>query len=277
MDHTGNTHDGWESSPSIAEFPVVRSFSPLDRYRRRRLFRRRTGEHSDLFVDTVNAFHQPSIRFRPMRMKGSKPEREPIRIGIQVDGGEWALTSQIPAIGSIFGALRVARARWPNIAVHSERGYAVSELCYHISPLDGDWGDFSRLMLITARFLIRNDSKKIEFEVKQTGALDSSAVRICPNETAPFHWADSRLPELISVRPISKEPGLTKYQWSGGFDPLSIGVVPLRIRKMQGRSTWASDSVVESNIWSVKMESAIRPKTRKSRNQHIVSGGGREW
>jgi hypothetical protein len=141
--------------------------------------------------------------------------------------------------------------------LRGEKECALFELCYSISPLDGDWGEFSRLMLVTSRFLLRNDSSSLVFEVKQTGSPDLTAVRIGPGETSPFHWADFRLPELVCVRPVIKSGGSHVYRWSGGFDPLSIGVVPIRVRKTRGL-----DSSFE-NIRSIKMEAEIRPKTGK--------------
>jgi hypothetical protein len=43
------------------------------------------------------------------------------------------------------------------------------ELCYKVSVLGGDWGDFTRLFLLTSRFMLRNDSQVLAIEVKQSG------------------------------------------------------------------------------------------------------------
>jgi hypothetical protein len=140
------------------------------------------------------------------------------------------------------------------------------ELCYSISPLDGDWGLFSRSLLLTSRFLLRNDSARVSFQVKQTGASDDTVVEIGPGEAASFHWGDFRLPELISVRPAVKIDGRCIYKWSGGFDPLTIGSVPLRIRRVRGLAASLSDAneIDQFQINSVKMEAEIRPRTGKT-------------
>jgi hypothetical protein len=43
------------------------------------------------------------------------------------------------------------------------------ELCYKVSVLGGDWGDFTRFFLLTSRFMLRNDSQVLAIEVKQSG------------------------------------------------------------------------------------------------------------
>jgi hypothetical protein len=43
------------------------------------------------------------------------------------------------------------------------------ELCYKVSVLGGDWGDFTCLFLFTSCFMLRNDSQVLAIEVKQSG------------------------------------------------------------------------------------------------------------
>jgi Vacuolar-sorting-associated 13 protein C-terminal/Autophagy-related protein C terminal domain len=70
--------------------------------------------------------------------------------------------------------------------------------------------------------------------------------------------ANFHLPELICTRPVVKSQGRSYYKWSGGFDPLTIGVVPLRIRKVH---SIAEGSSYRTSIKSLKMEAEIRPGT----------------
>jgi hypothetical protein len=111
-------------------------------------------------------------------------------------------------------------------------------------------------MIVTSRFLLRNDSKHFVFEVKQAGSSDSTAIRLKPGESIPFHWADCRRPELISVRPANEENATSGYKWSGGFDPLTIGALPLQIKMADN-----SDQQVGRQIRSIKLEAEIRPKS----------------
>lgn len=140
-----------------------------------------------------------------MNTKTEKPTLNNARIGIQVNGGRWAISSDIPNIsGRIYGAIRARGSRWPELTLIENRvssapfSTSVFELCYAISPLDGAWGEFSRLLTVTSRFLLSNNSRSITFEVKQTGSSDNSSVKISPGETLPFHWTDCRRPELLS-------------------------------------------------------------------------------
>jgi Vacuolar-sorting-associated 13 protein C-terminal/Autophagy-related protein C terminal domain len=70
--------------------------------------------------------------------------------------------------------------------------------------------------------------------------------------------ANFHLPELICTRPVVKSQGRSYYKWSGGFDPLTIGVVPLRIRKVY---SVAEGSSYRTSIKSLKMEAEIRTGT----------------
>jgi hypothetical protein len=248
----------------MADFSGRREFSPEHRFRRRRLLRRRTGGKPGSLVNGIEAFHQPLLDARTMRHQEGKQERKELRIAVQADGGKWALTSKTPVQGTVYGAIRATGGRWPKMAGRTAEDGSIYELCYYISPLDGDWGAFSRLMIVTSRFLLRNDSTRFVFEVKQTGAPDSTAQRIRAGGTSPFHWADFRLPELVSVRPAVEIEGRPVYRWSGGFDPLTIGAVPLRIRKVEGFSlSSGGDLSPAMRVCSMKMEAEIRPKTGK--------------
>jgi SHR-binding domain of vacuolar-sorting associated protein 13 len=218
----------------------------------------------------VNAFYEP---FYCAVEKTSQDSDNSLssscfRVALKVNGGKWAMTSMIPKHGTSHGALRVLKARWPRVHDSSIPDHAapasatVYELCYAVSPLDGVWGDFSRVMLVTDRFLLRNDSKSVTFEVKQCGSDDKSSVRICPSEKISFHWSSFNLPELISVRPVTSDAKSLTYQWSGGFDPLSIGALPLRIRR-RGTVSWPRHESSSSSqvVRSVHVESEIRART----------------
>lgn len=160
--------------------------------------------------------------------------------------------------------IRATKSRWPDaIRYVNDVDATMFELCYSVSPLDGDWGLMARTMLVSSRFLLRNDSAAAAFEVKQTGSGDSTAVIVLPGQTAPFHWGDFRLPELVSVRPSVKSQGRCIYKWSGGFDPLVIGHLPLRIRKVHGvvpETSHGKDSD-QFRIKAIKMDVEIRSQT----------------
>jgi SHR-binding domain of vacuolar-sorting associated protein 13 len=133
--------------------------------------------------------------------------------------------------------IRVYGSRWPGITSkvnRKEKATAITtvyELCYTVRLLVGDWGLVSLSMIVTSRFILRNDSKKIGFLLKQCGTMDETAGEVSPGHKSSFHWSDYRLPELIDIRPNVKHQGRYCYRWSGGFDPLSIGSTPLRIRR----------------------------------------------
>jgi hypothetical protein len=174
---------------------------------------------------------------------------------VQVEGGKWALTSDIPSRGAAYGAIRLANARWPHrlLRTGANKPFTAEtfayELCYSIAPLDEKWGDLSRLMVLSSRFLLRNDSR-LSICAKQAGTPDQCAVTIEPGRNTPFHWSDFRLPGLICIRPLSE--GMTSlHRWSGGFDPLTIGSFPLKVR--------ALGSVC--GCFSLKVEVELRSKT----------------
>jgi hypothetical protein len=267
-DETGRTVAGWESSSSLDAFSDQRSFDPSQRYRRRRWTRSRTAERSD-FVEKVSGFFRPLYSYPQKSQNAEKLAASAcFRVALKVDGGKWALTSMIPEHGTSHGALRALRARWPRV-LHTDipsstnaQSTTVYELCYALSPLDGVWGEYSRILLVTDRFLLRNDSKHVTFEIKQAGTDDLTAVRVGPGDKAPFHWSNVNLPELMSVRPLQIFNGASVYQWSGGFDPLSIGALPVRTRTSASLPDYAKDSPSpEWLVCSIQVESEIRPRT----------------
>lgn len=172
------------------------------------------------------------------------------------------MTSVIPAQGVVYGAVRAAstptRSHTGDVKGDSTE---VFELCYSVQPMDGEWGDLSRLMIVSSRFLVRNDSSVFTFEVKQVGCPDSTASLLSPGGSSPFHWSDLRLPALICVRPLAPDLGTARHKWSGGFDPLTIGVMPVRIREIASSHSRLADDIERPQIKSLKVEAAIRPRS----------------
>jgi hypothetical protein len=251
--------EGWEVRATLQNFTNNESDDSTSphRFRRRRWFRERTGTKDGPLLDGVTAFYQPDQRISLSLPVNGKTE-DSVRIAVQVEGGQWTLTSLIPRHGSAHGAIRVPKSRWPKRQQQSNADRsidrAIYELCYSVAPLDDAWGDLTRLVTFYDRFRLRNDSKIFVFEAKQAGAPDSSAVRVHPGETSPFHWADFRLPGLICLRPVESS---TAYKWSGGFDPLTIGALPLRVRK----STVSPNDRHSIDVNSIKAEIEVRPKS----------------
>jgi hypothetical protein len=240
--------DGWESGVNLKSFSSVRAFHPSHQYRRRRWYRERQLKSS-----LVNGFFHVDRQYTDS-FDDNREESCGFSLALQVKGGNWSMTSRLPFQGSAFGAIRVSPRRWPAIP---SKEIAMYEFSYSISPLDGVWGDFSRLLVISSRFLVRNLSTLLVMEIKQCGATDKSSMQIAPGRTIPFHWTNSRLPELICVR-VAHDTSSASYIWSGGFDPLTIGVLPLRLRRNQDSSASYSNN---SSVFSIKMEAEIRPKT----------------
>lgn len=249
---------------------MYREFNPAHPYRRRRWSRLRSGESDVHRINFVNAFYRPSFQKPQRRQVPEKMEEvATFQVAMQVEGGRWALTSKIPSHGSTYGVVRAARARWPRITrplssqKATDRGNsAVYEFCYVVSPLEGAWGELTSVMFVTSRFVLRNDSSQITFEVKQSGADDSSAVQVGPGAAIPFHWANLRLPELISIRPVVSDAAAPMYRWSGGLDPLTIGVVPIRVRRKG--NFYPENPSHEWTVRSVQVEAEIRPKTGRT-------------
>ena len=262
MDDSGKTFEGWESSVDLEGFLSHRTFNACHKYRRRRWIRSHHGVSRNAMIEGANAFFQlPKItKQNPL---DKKTELIGIQLAVQVNGGRWSPISAIPRQGSAHGVVRVNRARWPNAAGElSAVDSFVFELCYSVSPLDGDWGLLTRSLTLTSRFLLRNDSRTISFEVKQTGASDTSAVIIRPGHTEPFHWGNCRLPELVSVRPSVRYKDRCIYKWSGGFDPLVIGHLALRIRRVLNLTDQHEIHVLsKSVVRAIKAEVEIRPQT----------------
>ena len=257
--------EGWESSQSAQVFPVPRLFHPSHRYRRKRWLRKRSGSPKDWLVGGIHAFYQP-IREASPTQKEKEAKQVSARIAVQVYGGQWALSSSIPLHGAVYGAIRARSSRWPETLMSENRpinkvdpSAAIYELCYAITPLDGAWGELSRLMIVSSRFLLHNNSKVFSFEMKQAGVPDSCSIIVEPGKMAPFHWTDCRRPELVCVRPAGRGDSPSIYNWSGGFDPLTIGAVPLRIKKQHSYHS-ASDSK-PFTVCSIKMEADVRKKT----------------
>ena len=259
---SSGVEDGWETSPTIAEFSGQQKYDADHRFRRRRWYRRRQGCPPGTLLDGIDAFCRPTFRQGATESSESgKKEDDFFKMAVQVEGGKWALTPLLPNRGSANGVIRVARARWPYRrsradANDSHTDKTVYELCYSIAPLDEEWGDLSRLMVLTSRFLLRNDSKSLGLHVKQAGSTDASAVTVEPGGTLPFHWSDFQLPALISIRLVQGNNTLSR--WSGGFDPLSIGAVPIRVRRIDPPSGVDGNT---GEIVSVKVETEIRSKT----------------
>ncbi len=207
IDYAGSlSDDGFESFADLNDFVGTRTFNVTHRFRRRRWFRKRSGfRNTEMHVPGVHGYYQPRRNLSDVTTKEGKSNFTNAKLGIQVNGGRWALTSDIPNIsGRIFGAMRARASRWPEQTLVESKVQPVScsssvfELCYAIHPLEGPWGELSKSLTITSRFLLINQSKSIRFEVKQMGSSDTSSVEIPPGDALPFHWADSRRPELLS-------------------------------------------------------------------------------
>jgi hypothetical protein len=207
IDYAGSlSDDGFESFPNLNNFVGTRTFNVTHRFRRRRWFRKRSGfRNTEMHVPGVHGYYQPRRDVSDSNTKERKSSFTNAKIGIQVNGGRWAITSDIPNFsGRIYGAIRARASRWPEQPLLETKVQPVSystsvfELCYAIFPLEGPWGELSRSLTITSRFLLINHSKTISFEVKQMGSSDTSSVEIPPGDALPFHWADFRRPELLS-------------------------------------------------------------------------------
>ena len=135
-----------------------------------------------------------------------------IQINIKCGDGQWSAPALIPPSGSGDGVLRVLATRWPQVTKMSSPGdvdrdgydkdampfddsssrgskstvkskYSVGclcpesyDLCYNISVLGGLWGEFSRLLMISARYFVRNDSQKYIILIKQVGKSHVSCI-----------------------------------------------------------------------------------------------------
>jgi hypothetical protein len=221
-------------------------------------------------------------------------EKGVVKVSIRCADGQWSVPCVLPQTGEIHGVIKVPASRWPTLTKLS-RQHAIElpqafgahesiegssmksefasaslspelhEFCYKVSVVGGDWGDFTRLFLLTPRFMLRNDSQVLAIEVKQSGAPDERAVVVNPGDSVPFYWADFRLPELACVRPVvdNNEEGSRKYRWSGGFDVCTLGMTAIRVRRRR-LSPPPSISEMDENSPSLKSIRAlveIRPGT----------------
>jgi len=213
-----------------------------------------------------------------------------LKIAIKCSDGKWSSPAEIPDSGSCYGVIRVLASRWPKLTQRNgvtlpqtlpnshaakRNSYSVQnrtincdfrpgclaadlyELCYTVSDVDGKWGEFSRSMEVSPRFLVRNDSNNIHMKVKQTGAPNSTGVTLKPGEASPFYWTDFRLPKLVSMVPLDNS-GFEKntFRWSGGFDLCNLGMTPVRIRKNEMDNNDSSLTVT-----SIRVLVEVRPGT----------------
>ncbi len=185
----------------------------------------------------------------------------PLKVAVRCGDGKWSMPAIIPDKGTAYGVFRVLASRWPaltksknNNDSNGARAFETAtrgpsdltapykynkanlsstlyDLCYVVTDVEGEWGEFSRVMSVAPRFMMRNDSTRFSIEVKQAGTPDSSSLKLPPGAAEGFYWEDFRLPGLVSVSPcVTNDEGRSVYKWSGGFDISNLGMVPLRIR-----------------------------------------------
>jgi hypothetical protein len=220
---------------------------------------------------------------------GRKDDETLTKVAIKCGDGKWSLPATIPDNGTSHGVLRVLSSRWPaltrargsaedqsqhgngkmqqNVASKTSSPYTfrsscldpdLFELCYTVSDVEGEWGELSRSMVVSPRFLLRNDSERFTIEIKQTGAPGSSSLKLAPGEVQPFYWADFRLPGLVSVHPVvCNDCGRNVYKWSGGFDLCNLGMIPIRIRRDMSELDDSNTPLVRS----IRALVEIRPGT----------------
>jgi hypothetical protein len=251
-----------------------------------------------MFLGCLQAIHQPvtdSFSKEQQKLKRKQDqntgnigdrdfendeEETTLKIAMKCGDGTWTTPINIQNTGRSHGVVRVLASRWPSLTrqhilppkepakngeILGSLSYGTAcldsdlfELCYSVSDVDGEWGEFSRSMVVSPRFLIRNNSKRLTIEVKQTGASDSSSLRLGPGQVKPFYWADFRLPGLVSVHPIAyNETGQNAYKWSGGVDICNLGMIPVRVR----RSQHTTDSASAYPIQSLRAIVEVRPGT----------------
>ena len=191
----------------------------------------------------------------------------PLMFYFKINDSRWSSPALVPSNGPAHGILRIPAARWPALVKSKEKiteptfyGNSLSagfpglstvkfnagslsskafDVCYRVTPIEGQWGDHSRILVLYPRFFIRNDSKECYMDIKQSGATDKSSIRVKPGSSEPFYWTDTSLPELLCIRPIMKNRNKSIHRWSGGFDITSLGMIPLMIQK---------ESVVRNDI-----------------------------
>ncbi|KAL7555190.1 hypothetical protein ACHAWF_018839 [Thalassiosira exigua] len=206
-----------------------------------------------------------------------------ILINVKHKDGKWSTPAIIPPSGSSTGVLRVCSSRWPSVTkaiqVKERRtsqnhatwdkssadgcdlnnlGIAplepsVFELIYQVTVLSGPWGELgSRMVTITPRFVIRNESSWLDIDVKQVGAPDTSRISIKKGEMLPFYWYNMAMPELVCVKPSQWR---NRMKWSGGFDLCTLGMIPVRVRQCDGS---IDDGSSHSNL-SLRISVELQP------------------
>ena len=183
---------------------------------------------------------------------------EEFQLNFKVGDGCWSEIT-IPLNGTSHGVISLFASRWPHITRLSTQKTSrrvrtlqrhrkmdslspwCYELSYQVSVAEGQWGEFSRILSIYPRFLIRNDSKKWEIDVKQVGTSDQASVRVKCGVAVPFFWADSNLPRLVCIRTVNSDSSGRRFSWSGGFDLCNVGMIPLRIREDRMNNSDQSD------------------------------------
>lgn len=240
--------------------------------------------------DTFSQEQQNAMRKSRADQKGDgKAPRErasrksvSTQIAVKCGDGRWSTAAAIPSTGTSHGVFRVMASRWPPLTANSENAKiettaqyqsetmfspftyqpgnlssSLLELCYTVVEAEGDWGEFSKVLTVSPRFMMRNDSARLTMAVKQAAAPGRSSLKLLPGEVVPFYWEDFRLPGLVCVTPqVTNGNGGNVYKWSGGFDLCNLGMVPLRIRKE------IKDSQQEDwNVQSIRALVEIRPGT----------------
>lgn len=207
----------------------------------------------------------------------------PLKLALKYGDGTWSSTITIPMTGTSYGIVKVLSTRWPSLATshscksrgnvivkktanqHGEKRKDIEfkcgsltldlfELCYVISDAESEWGDFSRTVEVSPRFVVRNDSSTWCLRIKQAGAPDVSSLSLNPGQAIPFYWADYHLPRLVCVQPYGTsdiDGGSSK--WSGGFDLCNLGMTPIRIRHEGNGSS--------SLVTSIRSLVEVRPGT----------------
>jgi len=198
----------------------------------------------------------PSGRYAPVFV-----DEDVTKISIRCSDGQWSVPCVVPQTGEAHGIVRVPASRWPTLTklsnqqaaelihalgtyksselpstkgkfAHASLSPALYELCYKVADLGEDWGELTRMFVLSPRFMLRNDSQSLVIEVKQSGAPDETSVVVQPGDVNAFFWADFRLPELVSLRPVVDDrAGSRKFRWSGGFDVCTLGMTAIRLRR----------------------------------------------
>ena len=217
-----------------------------------------------------------------------KSQNDKLKIAIRFEDGSWSSPAEISYTGTCYGVIRALASRWPTLTQrhidasqskfskkenpssvqkasgkyefnHGCLAPDLYEFCYTVSDLEGEWGEFSRSMEVSPRFLVRNDSKVVYMKVKQSGAPNSTSVVLEPGKARPFYWSDFRLPKLVSVVPFDAS-GIDdeKFRWSGGFDPCNLGMTPVRIRNGKMNIHLPADDCATT---SIRVLVEVRPGT----------------